>query len=170
MFHSDTHQKGLSGSSPNHHETPVRPCVSSSGLNTSRKPAQNSAPSLLPRILFQSVSFGALRCNFGCLLFYFLYLRQKPHFGLSTSTYLIVYVPPWGEVHSFISLRQTDLAGFKIEGRAVVHIGIRDSIVHVESRKTALTAIVSVATTKTKARTRNSSKECHPAFESMLQN
>jgi len=80
-----------------------------------------------------------------------------------------VYVSPWGEVYPFISLRQTDLAGFKIEGRAVVHIGIRDSIVHVESRKTALTSIVSVATTKTKAKTRNSSKGYHPAFESMAQ-
>ena len=64
-----------------------------------------------------------------------------------------------------LSLRQTDLAGFKIEGRAVVHIGIRDSIVHVESRKTALTAIVSVATTNTKAKTRNSSKGYHPAYQ-----
>ena len=107
---------------------------------------------------------GVIRCNSVVCFFTLLYLRQKSHLDLSTSTCLVVYVPPWGEVYPFISLRQTDLAGFKIEGRAVVHIGIRDSIVHVESRKTALTAIVSVATTNTKAKTRNSSKGYHPAY------
>lgn len=40
-----------------------------------------------------------------------------------------------------------------VEGRAVVHIGIRDSIVHVERRKPTLTTIVSVATTAAQTKT-----------------
>ena len=116
---------------------------------------------------FHSVYFGVN--SVVCFFTFFTFDRNHILIYLPALTF-IVYVPPWGEVHSFISLRQTDLAGFKIEGRAVVHIGIRDSIVHVESRKTAWTTIVSVATTKTKAKTRNSSKECHPAPKSMAQN
>ena len=50
--------------------------------------------------------------------------------------------------------KQTNLQYLvKLRGRTVVHIGIRDSIVHVERRKTALTTIVSVATAKTQAKT-----------------
>lgn len=41
----------------------------------------------------------------------------------------------------------------KVESGAVVHVGIRDIVVIVERRKTALTTIVSVATTKTQAKT-----------------
>ena len=44
----------------------------------------------------------------------------------------------------------------KVESGAVVHVGIRDIIVNVESRRTALTAIVSV--TPTQAETETSTK------------
>lgn len=54
----------------------------------------------------------------------------------------------------YLQYKQTEIANFiKVEGRANVRIGITDTIVHVERRKTTLTTIVGSATTVADAKT-----------------
>lgn len=53
-----------------------------------------------------------------------------------------------------LQLKQTEIANqYKVEGRTNVRIGITDTIVHVERRKTTLTTIVGSATTVADAKT-----------------
>ena len=57
----------------------------------------------------------------------------------------IGYVSPWGEAPSLLQ---------KVERRTDVHIGIRDSIVHVDIKRPRLTAIVRITTAQNEPETR----------------
>ena len=76
----------------------------------------------------------------------------------STGTSCIVHLSPWGAVlPHFQDMGQTNAHVGKLEGRAIVPIGIRDTIVSIEVLKASIGSIVTIATAIRHAETRNSS-------------
>lgn len=76
----------------------------------------------------------------------------------STGTSCIVHLSPWGAVlPHFQDMGQTNAHVGKLEGRAIVPIGIRDTIVRIEVLKASIGSIVTIATAIRHAETRNSS-------------
>lgn len=73
--------------------------------------------------------------------------------------FLDVYVSPWGAV-PFRTLcgKLTNRPHGKVEGRAIVRIGRRDSIVHIQVLKARFATIVGIATTIGHTQTRNGSR------------
>ena len=101
------------------------------------------------RFIGYSVSLSGVfkRCQ---VCFFFDLIAFSPLWFTSTSVCCLCFALGRGPT------RQIAL---KVEGRADVHIGIRDSIVHIDIGDTRLRAIVRIATTKHQTEARTSRKE-----------